>query len=690
MDKRIIFGQIGEKVSKTVYYSKKSCIFAKKLANNRIMEEIKTQLPDNAFRELSEGEKYEPLMSPKGQYPEVNSWSVTWGILMAMLFSAAAAYLGLKVGQVFEAAIPIAIIAVGVSTAARRSKALGENVIIQSIGACSGAVVAGAIFTLPAIYILQAKYPEMSASFLKIFFASLLGGIIGILFLIPFRKYFVSDMHGKYPFPEATATTQVLVSGAKGGNQAKPLLLAGIVGGLYDFIVATFGWWNENFTSRVVEWGQSLAEQAKLVFKINTGAAVLGLGYIIGFKYALIITLGSLSVWWLIVPGLSLLFGSEVLNQWDPSITTAVGDMSPEQIFKAYGKSIGIGGIAMAGIIGIIKGAVSLAAKEMKGGGEAAEAQQRTQRDLPFKFIAIASVVTIVVTFLFFWFGVMDGNMLQALVAIVLVAVIAFLFTTVAANAIAIVGSNPVSGMTLMTLILASVVMVGVGLQGTSGMVAALIMGGVVCTALSMAGAFITDLKIGYWLGTTPRKQESWKFLGTLVSAATVGGVMMLLNETYGFASGQLAAPQANAMAAVIDPLMNGVGAPWVLYAIGAAIAIVLTLCKVPALAFALGMFIPLELNVPLLVGGAVNWYVTTRKKDKAENEARGEKGTLIASGFIAGGALMGVVSALLRFGGFNPISESWLANPLSEVLSLVAYVLLIAYFIRATKVEKE
>ena len=653
---------------------------------------MKTELPDNAFRELNEGEKYEPMMSPHGQYPEVNAWSVTGGVIMAMLFSAAAAYLGLKVGQVFEAAIPIAIIAVGVSTAAKRSKALGENVIIQSIGACSGAVVAGAIFTLPAIYILQAKYPEMSASFLKIFIASLLGGIIGILFLIPFRKYFVSDMHGKYPFPEATATTQVLVSGAKGGDQAKPLLIAGLIGGLYDFIVATFGWWNENFTSRVVSWGEQLAEHAKLVFKINTGAAVLGLGYIIGFKYALIITLGSLSVWWIIVPGLALLFGGDVLNQWDPSITTAVGDMSPEQIFKAYGKSIGIGGIAMAGIIGIIKswgiikGAVGLAAKEMKGGGEAAVKQQRTQQDLPFRFIAIASIVTIALTFVFFWIGVMDGNMLQALVAIVLVAVIAFLFTTVAANAIAIVGSNPVSGMTLMTLILASVVMVGVGLSGTSGMVAALVMGGVVCTALSMAGAFITDLKIGYWLGTTPRKQETWKFLGTLVSAATVGGVMMLLNETYGFASGQLAAPQANAMAAVIDPLMNGVGAPWLLYAIGAAIAIVLTLCKVPALAFALGMFIPLELNVPLLVGGAVSWYVTTRSKDKQVNEARGERGTLLASGFIAGGALMGVVSALLRFGGFNPVSESWLQNPLSEVCALLAYILLIVYFIRATK----
>ena len=658
------------------------------------MDEIKSQLPENAFRELKEGESYEPLMSPKGVYPEVNAWSVIWGVIMAMLFSAAAAYLGLKVGQVFEAAIPIAIIAVGVSTATKRSKALGENVIIQSIGACSGAVVAGAIFTLPAIYILQAKYPEMSASFINIFISSLLGGIIGILFLIPFRKYFVSDMHGKYPFPEATATTQVLVSGAKGGDQAKPLLLAGLVGGLYDFIVATFGWWNENFTSRVVSWGEQLADQAKLVFKVNTGAAVLGLGYIIGLKYALIICLGSVAVWWLVVPGMALIWGGDVLNQWDPSITTAVGDMSPEQIFKSYGKSIGIGAIAMAGIIGIIKswgiikGAVSLAAKEMKGSEGASIESKRTEKDLPFKFIMIASVVTILLTFVFFWFGVMDGNMLFALVAIVLVAVIAFLFTTVAANAIAIVGSNPVSGMTLMTLILASVVMVGVGLKGTSGMLAALIMGGVVCTALSMAGAFITDLKIGYWLGTTPRKQETWKFLGTLVSAATVGGVMMLLNETYGFASGQLAAPQANAMAAVIDPLMNGVGAPWLLYAIGAAIAIILTLSKVPALPFALGMFIPLELNLPLLVGGAVNWYVTTRSKDKAVNDARGERGTLIASGFIAGGALMGVVSALLRFGGVNLINEAWLANPLSELLALLAYILLIIYFVRATRTK--
>jgi len=653
------------------------------------------QLPENAFRELKKDEQYEPVMSPNNVYPEVNAWSVTWGIIMAVLFSAAAAYLGLKVGQVFEAAIPIAIIAVGVSTASKRSKALGENVIIQSIGACSGAVVAGAIFTLPALYILQAKYPEMSASFMKIFIASALGGIIGILFLIPFRKYFVSDMHGKYPFPEATATTQVLVNGSKGGDQAKPLVMAGLVGGLYDFIVSTFGLWNEQVTTRMFGFGEMIAEKAKLVFKINTGAAVLGLGFIIGLKYALIICLGSLFVWWLVVPGMNILFHDTVLNLWNPAIDKTVGQMSPEDIFFNYGRSIGIGGIAMAGIIGIIKswgiikGAVSLAANEMKGKSGGNEEVKRTQRDIAFKVIAIGSIVTIIVTFLFFWFGVMEGNLLHAVVGILLVTVIAFLFTTVAANAIAIVGSNPVSGMTLMTLILASVVMVAVGLKGTSGMVAALIMGGVVCTALSMAGAFITDLKVGYWLGSTPKKQETWKFLGTLVSAATVGGVMMLLNETYGFTSGDLAAPQANAMAAVIDPLMNGVGAPWELYAIGAVIAIILTICKIPALPFALGMFIPIQLNIPLLVGGAVNWFVTTRSKDEKVNKERGEKGTLIASGFIAGGALMGVLSAILRFADLNFIDKDWMADPLSEMLALGAYLLLIVYFIRATRKDK-
>lgn len=649
------------------------------------------ELSESAFRELKPDEKYEPVMSPDKNYPEVNAWSVTWGVLMAVLFSAAAAYLGLKVGQVFEAAIPIAIIAIGLSSAAKRKNALGENVIIQSIGACSGAIVAGGIFVMPAIYML-----DLHADFLRIFIAAALGGVLGILFLIPFRKYFVKDMHGKYPFPEATATTQVLVSGEKGGSQAKPLLLAGIIGGLYDFTVATFGWWNEQVTSRAVAFGETIAEKAKLVVKLNTGAAVLGLGYIIGLRYAFIICMGSICVWWIIVPAMAIIFPDTVLNQWDPTITTAVGDMTPEQIFTSYARSIGIGGIAMAGIIGIvkswgiIKGAVGLAAREMKGKGAADKDVIRTQRDISFKIIAVGSVLTLIITFLFFYFGVMNFNLLHAVVAILLVAIIAFLFTTVAANAIAIVGSNPVSGMTLMTLILASVVMVAVGLTGKAGMLAALLMGGVVCTALSMAGAFVTDLKIGYWLGTTPKKQETWKFLGTIISAATVAGVMMLLNKTYGFKGDALAAPQAHAMAAVIEPLMSGQGAPWLLYGIGAVMALVLDRCKVPALAFALGMFIPIQLNLPLLVGGAVNWFVTTRSKDEELNKARGEKGTLIASGFIAGGALMGVVSALLKFSGVEFDYTDWWNNHLSEVLSLVAYIALIIYFVFATRISKK
>ena len=615
---------------------------------------------------------------------------------MAVLFSAAAAFLGLKVGQVFEAAIPIAIIAVGLSSGFKRKNALGENVIIQSIGANSGVIVAGAIFTLPALYILQDKYPEITINFFEVFMSSLLGGILGILLLIPFRKYFVSTMHGKYPFPEATATTQVLVSGEKGGNQAKPLIYAGLVGGLYDFIIATFGWWSETVSTRIVGVGEMLADKAKVVFKVNTGAAVLGLGYIIGLKYSAIICAGSFLVWLVIIPLMSAIFGSEVLTFGNDAITQTVGSMSAEEIFTTYARHIGIGGIATAGVIGIInswgiiKGAVGLAAKELKGKTGIVQTEEiRTQKDLSMKVIAIGIFATLIVTYLFFHFGVLD-NWYYALIGLLIVGIIAFLFTTVAANAIAIVGTNPVSGMTLMTLILASIILVAVGLKGTAGMVSALIIGGVVCTALSMAGGFITDLKIGYWIGSTPAKQESWKFLGTLVSAATVGGVILILNQTYGFTSGQLAAPQANAMAAVIEPLMSGSGAPWALYAIGAVLAIILNFCKIPALAFALGMFIPLELNTPLLIGGAISWYVGNRSKDQALNSVRLEKGTLLASGFIAGGALMGVVSAAMRFAGINLVDIKWMESNSAGVLAIVMYILLIAYLAISSLKAKE
>lgn len=641
-------------------------------------EQKLNSLPENAYRELKPGEKYKPMMPANSKPKEVTLYSVVFGIIMAVVFSAAAAYLGLKVGQVFEAAIPIAIIAVGVGNLAKKNNMLGQNVIIQSIGASSGVIVAGAIFTLPALYILG-----LEAEFYQIFLSSLLGGLLGILMLIPFRKYFVKDMHGKYPFPEATATTEVLVSGEKKGNQAKLLAISGLVGGLYDFFISTFGWWTENISTRIVGWGELLAEKLKLVFKVNTGAAVLGLGYIIGLKYAAIICAGSFAVWFVLIPFISY-FGDGQTIAVGEGITTLLRDMSPEEIFRNYARHIGIGGIAMAGIIGIIRSskiirqAVGLAVNELKGKKTAEETVERTQKDLTMKFIMIGILATLVTTFLFFQFGVL-GNWFQTVVAILIVFVISFLFTTVAANAIAIVRTNPVSGMTLMTLILASLVLVSAGLSGTNGMMAAMVIGGVVCTALSMAGGFITDLKIGYWLGTTPAKQETWKFLGTAVSAATVAGVMIILNKTYGFTGeGALVAPQANAMAAVIKPLMEGGATPWMLYFAGAALALILTMIGVPALAFALGMFIPLELNTPLLVGGLVSWFVSTRSKDEAVNKARRDRGTLIASGFIAGGALMGVISAILKYAG----ADWYRAWSGAEWLAVVMYIVIIGYFI--------
>lgn len=646
-----------------------------------------TGLPENAFRELTSDEKYTPVMHPVHDQREVTPYSVITGLVMAVIFSAAAAYLGLKVGQVFEAAIPISIIAVGLSNALGKKSPLGQNVIIQSIGACSGVIVAGAIFTLPALFILQAKYPEITVQFYQIFLSSLLGGILGILFFIPFRKYFVKDMHGKYPFPEATATTQVLISGegkeSSGGGQAKTLILASLIGGVYDYIVATFGWWSETVTSLASSAGQAIAEKAKLVLSCNTGAALLGLGYIVGLKYAFVIFAGSIFVWWIIIPLMGTYGNAEFVA------------MSPETLFRDYARMIGIGGIAMAGVIGIIKSwsiirqAVGLAGRELKGKSSGVK-EIRWQMDISMKHIVFFIVFALVAVFLFFWFGVIN-TFWQAAVAWLVVTIIAFLFTTVAANAIAIVGTNPVSGMTLMTLIIASAIFVGIGLNGTTGIVASMVIGGVVCTALSMAGGFVTDLKIGYWLGSTPKKQENWKFLGTLVSAATVGGVIMVLNQVYGFTGDDaLVAPQANAMAKVIEPLMMGGDTPWILYMVGVVLACILNWLGVPALAFCLGMFIPLSLNTPLLVGGAVAYFVSHSSKDKALNDARRDRGTLISSGLIAGGALFGVFAAITRFLEFQ--YQSPLSEETSQILGCVAYALLIIYLIwdsRRAKLRK-
>ncbi len=659
------------------------------------MEEKHNALPENAQRELAPGEEYHPLLSPERNWAEVTPYSVAIGLFMVIIFSAAAAYLGLRVGQVFEAAIPIAIIAVGLTSALGKKEGLGQNVIIQSIGGCSGAVVAGAIFTLPAIYILGVE-----VNFMQMFLSSLLGGVLGILFLIPFRKYFVKEMHGKYPFPEATATTQILVSG-EGGKGAGTLLVSGLIGGLYDFLVSTFGTWSDTISTTVMGIGRTVADKAKVLLKINTSAAVLGLGYIIGLKYAFVICCGSLLVWLVIIPLMNIIWGGQVIDLMNTGVTMTIGEMSPDQIFKDYARHIGIGGIATAGIIGIIKSfgviksAVGLAVREFRGSAAPSTSsgtgkELRTQEDLPMKTIVFGIVIALLAIFAFFAFGGVVNNIWQAIVGLLIVGIISFLFTTVAANAIAIVGTNPVSGMTLMTLIIASLILVAVGLKGNAGMAAALIIGGVVCTALSVAGSFITDLKIGYWIGSTPKKQEAWKFAGVAVAAATVCGVMLVLNKTYGFVGDQaLVAPQANAMAAVIQPMMNGGGAPWLLYGIGAIIAILLTVFKVPALAFALGMFIPIDLNLPLLVGGAISWYVSTRTKDKKVNEARMNKGTLIASGFIAGGALMGVVSALLKFFNVDWFLSAW-HSAYGEAIAIVPFLALIAYMIISSMKTKE
>ena len=641
----------------------------------------KSSLPENAYRELAAGEEYKPLLDAESKPKEVTPYSVTMGIIMAIIFSAAAAYLGLKVGQVFEAAIPIAILAVGIGTMTGKKNMLGQNVIIQSIGASSGVIVAGAIFTLPALYILG-----LEAQFYQVFLSSLFGGMLGILLIIPFRKYFVKDMHGKYPFPEGTATTEVLVSGEKGGSQAKLLAVSGLIGGLYDFIIGTFGLWAETVSTRIAGWGVALADKFKAVCSINTGAAVLGLGYIVGLKYSALICAGSLLVWFVIVPLIGSIEGS------------AAAAMSAEEIFFAYGRPLGIGGIAMAGVIGIIrsagviKNALGVAVKELGGKGDANAKVERTQKDITMRTVLSILIGVLVALIVFFQFGVLH-NWWFSIIALLIVFVIAFLFTTVAANAIAIVGSNPVSGMTLMTLILSSIVLLSAGLQGREGMTAAMIIGGVVCTALSMAGGFITDLKIGYWIGTTPAKQEGWKFLGTIISAATVAGVIIILNKTYGFVGeGALVAPQANAMAAVIEPLMSGGETPWILYIAGAVLALILTMIGIPALAFSLGMFIPLSLNLPLLVGGAISWFVAGRSKDESLNKARKDRGTLIASGFIAGGALMGVVSAVLKFAGVDWYLGEWAKSNGAQWAAIAAYVALIAYFawdsLRAKKEE--
>ena len=662
-------------------------------------------LPENAYRKLRPGESYVPVVPATARVPEWTARSVVLGLVMAVVFSAAAAFLGFKVGQVFEAAIPIAILAVGLGVTLKRRSTILENVIIQSIGAASGLIVAGSIFTLPALFILG-----LPVDLFKLFLVALFGGILGVLFLIPLRRYFVKEMHGELPFPEATATTEVLVAGEAGGRQAKVLAVAAAVGGVFDFLVIHFSAFSEVFTTRSVSFLAGLASKAKLMFKLDVLASVLGLGYIIGLRYSAVICAGSFVSWFLLVPLFGWVGGSLTGPLGSGVGGVLISQMDADQIFRSYVRLIGIGGIACAGFLGILRSwriiasAFGLGFKEMFGKRGAAAEPVRTDRDLPMRTVLGGILATSAVMLVFFTFGVLrqqPNYFGLALIALLVVVVITFLFTTVSAQAIATVGSNPVSGMTLMTLILASVILVAAGLTGSAGMVAALLIGGVVCTALSTVGGFVTDLKIGYWIGATPRVQERSKMLGSLASALTVGFVMLLLNKVYGFVQTPatptpLEAPQANAMAAVIKTLMSNQPVPWLLYGVGALLILVLQMVKVPALPFALGMYLPQQLTTPLLVGGLIAHFVAASAKgDDKLVQARSSRGTLIASGFIAGGAVMGVVAAFLRFlsQGFKVPLFGWLVQANlgvnlfnnaeghgAELLALPFYLGLLAY----------
>lgn len=638
-------------------------------------QETSKGLPSNAFTALKEGEKYAPYVPASKVISEVTTRSVTWGVIMAILFSFGAAYLGLKIGQVFEAAIPIAILAIGLSQFYARKNTISENVIIQSIGSASGVVVAGGIFVIPAFYILRL---QDQISLLHTFLAAFIGSSIGILFLIPLRRYFMVEQHGLLPFPEATATTEILVTGESGSGQAKSLITSMLVAGIYDFLADVMHAWNFHLTSAyqlvekgVIQWksqlfgsvGSFLGEKFRLVWKLDALSAIFGLGYIIGLKYSAIITAGSILSFLVLVP--AVYFFGQHLNVIITPGDKLIADMNELEIFSFYVQKIGIGAIAMAGIIGIIKSSkviwksFSIGFQQLVGGRHEA-GLERTDRDISMKSLMLLLGLFILMMAAFF---IWISGPKVGLVGLVIVLLLAFLFTTVAAYAIAIVGSNPVSGMTLITLIITSLVLSSIIAPGQKiqGMIIALIMGCVVCTALAMSGGFVSDLKIGYWFGTTPQNQQRWKFLGAFVSAISVGLAILIIHKAYGFTmpgstfdnpipNPNVAAPQGNLMATVIKSIMSDpTGQPWLLFGVGALIAVLLEMSSVPSLAFALGMYLPIQLNMPLLAGGFLSWLVIRSSKKEEVSKARRERGTLIASGFIAGGALMGMLGAILN-----------------------------------------
>jgi putative OPT family oligopeptide transporter len=659
------------------------------------METVETKsLPENAYVPLSEGEVYQPMVPADQAPPEATGRAIGWGLFLCIIFTVASAYSGLKVGQVMEAAIPISILAIGLARVYRRRSTVLENVIITSIGGVSGSVVAGAIFTLPALYSLNLNPHPVQTIFI-----CLAGGILGVLFLIPLRRYFVRETHGLLPYPEATAITEVLVTGEKGGSQAKLLLQATAISAVYDFFVTTFQVWREFVDLRFMPAFQTLADKTRIVIRFDAVAFILGLGYVMGLRSSMILVAGGVVANFVLVP-LIFMIGSRFPEAVYPA-TIPIGQMDASQIFRGYVRYIGVGAIATAGIFGIIKslkviaGSFGVAAKAFRAGEGHGE---RTDRDMSIVSILAGVVIGAIGVAIFF--GTLRPSIPVLIIGLLLTLTFSFFFTSVAANAIATTARNPVSGMTMLTIIISSAVLLQFGLSGTTGMFFVMAIAGMVCTALSVSGQTITDLKTGYWLGSTPAAQEKVKFLGVIGAAIAVGLTIVMLARVFQFgeaAAGDvrpvLAAPQASIMQALVEGFMNREPIAYILFVAGGLIAVAMEMLGVPALIFALGMYLPLELNTPALVGGWISHMINKRSERAGGSAGRTmrERGVIIASGLMAGGALGGVFGAALRL--LPWYAEDRIKTPFydsdvpANVISLVAFLGLCIYlWVDATK----
>ncbi len=665
------------------------------------MADVETKsLPENAYQPLKAGEIYLPLVPASMAPPEVTWRAVLWGTLLCIIFSVASAYSTLKVGQGMEAAIPISILAIGLARVYQRRSTVLENMIITGMGGASAAVVSGAVFTLPALYILHLDPHPVQTVFI-----CLAGGCLGVLFLIPLRRYFVREMHGKFPFPEATAITEVLVTGEKGGSQAKLLLQATFIAAIYDFFVTTFHVWKEYLNFQFVPVVRSLADRGRMVFNFDAVGFILGLGYVMGLRIAMIFCAGGILVNFVLVP-LIWFIGSHMGDTTVYPATIPISHMAASDIYRNYVRLIAVGAIASAGLAGLLKslrvvaGSFGIALHAFRH-GEAPQ-MDRTDRDIPIVTILLGVVVGTIAVAAFF--GLLHVSWTVVALGLALTLLFSFFFTTVAANAIATTANNPASGMTLLTVIVSALVLLKFGLSGTTGMFFVMALAGMVCVALCASGQFITDLKAGYWIGSTPSAQEKVKFIGVVASAITAGLTIILLAKAYQFGEAApgdlrqvLVAPQASALKAVVSGFMSGQPVAYMLFGIGAMVTVVLEMLGLSSMVFALGIYLPLQLTTPILCGGCLSHLVNQRGKKIGGEHGKSirERGIIIASGLMAGGALGGVIGAALHLSHWyreDLIQTPFYSNDLvSQSVSALFFIGLCIYvWFGSLKKEKE